>query len=120
MNIPDKKIKWSIEGNEYDITFPNNAQFIELESMKVRLSRDTYNAMGDTISSQYARLTIDLIAFTTVCCPKEFKKDLNIESIASLDMLTTKKLIDSYLKTIVPWFNEWELLLNSIEEKKDE
>jgi hypothetical protein len=108
MNTPDKKINWSVLGNEYLITFPNNAQFIELESMKVRLSRDTYDSLNTTVSSQYAKLTIDLLAFTTVCCPKEFKKDLNVESIATLDMLTTKNLIDAYIKQIVPWFTSWK------------
>ena len=122
MNIPEKTINWSVLGNEYKITFPNNNQFIELESMKVRLSRDTYDSLNTSVSSQYARLTIDLLAFAAICCPPEFKKDLNVESISTLDMLTTKKLISAYMKQIVPWFHAWEILLNSIDEevKNDE
>lgn len=118
MKIPEKTITWSVLGNEYKITFPNNTEFIELESMKVRLSRDTYESLNTTVSSQYAKLTIDLIAFTTICCPKEFKKDLKVESISMLDMLTTKKLIQAYMKQIVPWFYAWETLLNSIDEEE--
>lgn len=115
MKTPNKSISFSIENNEYSVLWPNNGQFIEIESMKLALTRDTYNSMlGGNISSQYAKYTVDMIAFLSVCCPK-LKKDLNVESFSELDMLSSKKILNVYIKTILPWITEWENLLNSLE-----
>jgi len=128
MKTPEKSITFSVLENEYKITFPNNGQYIELQSTKVRLSRDTYGALSGNYetSSQWAKYTIDMIAFMTILCPK-LKEDLKVASLSELDMLSSKVLVKAYIEQIVPWLDEWETLLStepkqeeSKEEKKSE
>lgn len=117
--MPSKQVSFSVKENSYTVKFPNNGQFIEVESMKSLLTRTTYNdiAAGGSVSSQYAKVTVDMIAFFHVCCP-QLRKDLAVESFSQLEMIDSKVLLQTYIKTIMPWLTEWEIALNSIEEEE--
>ena len=116
--LPNKSVSFKLLENDYTVNFPNNGQFIEIESMKVLLTRDTYNtiAEGTSISAQYARYTVDAIAFFSTCCSK-LRKDLKVDSFSELDMLSSKKIMSVYVKTILPWLIEWESVLNAEDEE---
>lgn len=122
MTTPNKTVTFKVEENEYTVPFPNNGQFIKIETMKALLTRDTYGTMatGGTVESQMSRFTVDLIAFLSVMCPK-LTENLKIGSLSDLDMVTTKALLKTYINTILPWFNEWMTLLNTdeVEEKPE-
>jgi hypothetical protein len=60
-----------------------------------------------------------MIAFLSTCCP-EMRKDLKVNTFSELDMLASKKLLNIYIKTILPWLTEWEILLNTDEDTKVE
>lgn len=115
--LPAKEIEFTIDGNKYKIPYPNNGQMLQIESMKISLTRSTYSSMtgSDTIIGQIARYTVDMIALLSVCCP-EIKKDLMVETFSDLDALSNKRLLDAYVKQIIPWLREWEEILNSEEE----
>lgn len=115
--LPKEKITIAIGENEYSISFPDNGQYIEIEAMKCRLTRDTYNSMasGGSVSSQMARYTVDMIAFLSVACPK-IREDLKVESFSELKMIDSKKILQVYVKSILPWLMEWESVLNAEEE----
>lgn len=122
MQIPSKTVTFKVEENEYTVSFPNNGQFIKIETVKALLTKDTYTAMatGGTVESQMSRFTVDLIAFLSVMCP-QLTTALKIDSLSDLDMVSTKKLLNTYITTILPWFNDWLTLLNTddAEEKKE-
>lgn len=122
MTLPSKSITFKVQENEYTVNYPNNGQLIEIESMKARLTGDSYNAIsqGETTAAQFARFTVDMIAFFSTCCPN-MKKQLNVATFSELDALSSKKLLNVYIKTILPWMMDWEKVLNTedeIEEKK--
>ena len=107
--------------HDYIVKFPNNGQFIEIEVMKAHMTRDAYNtiASGNSVSSMQARFTVDMIAFFSVCCPK-LRTDLKVDSFSELDMLTSKDILNVYLKEVLPWLSEWEMVLNAADEVSDE
>lgn len=119
MNLPSKSLTFKIDENEYTVNYPNNGQFIAIESMKSSLTSDNYEALASrgSISSQYARYTVDMIAFFSNCCP-QLKKDLKVETFSQLDMIDSKKLIKVYASKILPWLVKWEEVLNSDEEEE--
>lgn len=112
--LPQKKISIVIDENSYDIDYPKNGQFIQIESLKMALTRGSYNSFSESTntSTLYARYTVDMIAFFSTCCPK-LREDLKVETFADLDMLSTKKLMKVYVNTILPWLMEWEVILNA-------
>jgi hypothetical protein len=119
--IPQKNLSFSIAEVEYNVEFPSNGQFIEIETMKIRLTKDTYHILseGQTVSSQLARFTVDMIAFFSVCCPK-LKENMKVASFSELDMMSSKKIMKVYMDKILPWLTDWDLVLNSIEEEEKE
>lgn len=112
--LPQKKISITIDENTYDIDYPKNGQFIQIESLKIALTRGSYNSLSESsnTSTVYAKYTVDMIAFFSTCCPK-LREDLKVETFADLDMLSTKKLMKVYINTVYPWLMEWESILNS-------
>lgn len=117
MTIPARTLKFKIESNDYEATYPKVSQFIGIEAMKIALTRDTYSGIAEStsISAIYARYLVDAIAFIGTCCP-DVKKDLNVEALTELDMMSAKKLVSVYVDTILPWLLAWEEALNSKEE----
>lgn len=114
VNLPKERISIQIEDNEYEINYPSNGEFIEIEAMKCRLTRDTYHAIagGGSVASQMARFTVDMIAFLSVMCPK-IKADLKADSFSDLKMIESKKILKIYINRILPWIMEWESVLNA-------
>lgn len=117
--LPKTKLNFKILENDYSVTYPNNGEFIEIEAMKSLLTRDTYNTMsnGGSVSSQLARYTVDMIAFFSVCCSK-LRKDLKVDSLSSLDMMSSKKVLKVYIDSILPWLMEWESAINAADEEE--
>lgn len=121
LNTPSPTLTFSVEGNSYTVNYPKNGQFIQIESMKISMTRSTYGAMAleSTISAQMARYTVDMIAFFHTCCP-EMKADLKVETFSDLDVISNKRLLKVYINEVLPWLVKWEDFLNQDEEKKAE
>lgn len=119
--VPKKTIKISILENDYEISYPLTGDFIEIEGMKSRLTRDSYNSIsqGNSVASMIAKYSVDMIAFFSICCPK-IKKDLKVESISELEMIDSKKLLKVYMDKVLPWLAEWEAVLNEVEVADEE
>lgn len=118
LTLPKKTIEVKIGENSYSINYPKNGEFIDIEAFKARLTRDSYNTLvdGNTVASQMARYTVDMIAFLTICCPK-IKADLNAPSFSDLEMIDSKKILKVYVNEILPWLTEWENVLNASDDE---
>lgn len=113
--MPSRELSFTVDKNNYKVQYPNTGQFLQIETMKVNLKGGV--AMDPTVNGQIANYSADMIAFFHTCCP-EMKKDLGVKTFSDLDMLANKKLLNVYIKTIIPWLNEWEILLNTEEEEE--
>lgn len=115
--LPAREITFKVDENSYTIKYPNTGAFLQIETLKSTLRGN--NSLPETTSGQLAYFTADMIAFLSTCCP-EMRKDLKVNTFSELDMLASKKLLNIYIKTILPWLTEWEILLNTDEDTKVE
>lgn len=119
--LPSKTISIKVDENSYVIKYPNTGQMLQVEDMKRSITKN-YDSLiiGNTLASQTAVYTTDMIAFLSTCCPT-LKADLKVETFSELDAVINKKLLTLYIKEIYPWLQEWEVFLNTdTEEKKEE
>ena len=116
--MPERQIKVKIKDNEYLCEFPTTGGLMEIEVLKTQLARGQYSEISNagTVNSGYSRLLIDMIATINVLIPK-LRKDMNVASISELHPIDSKTILQVYLKTILPWLNEWFIILNSDEEE---
>jgi hypothetical protein len=125
--LPARNLTFTIVDNEYVVSYPNTGQLLDIETGKINISRDTYNGLVNTNTNAgaYSKLLIDAIAVLNIICP-QLKKDLKVTSILNLDAIDSKEILKVYVKTILPWLNEWESILNQdlfeevVEEEKTE
>lgn len=118
--MPASQIKIKILENTYTIKLPTVGQFIDIQTYKVRLAGEEYDKLSSIYESDkaYAKLLIDLIACYTVLIP-DFKKDLNVDSVSSLDLIKAKTLINTYIKEFLPWYLLILKFLGSSEEHEE-
>jgi hypothetical protein len=119
--LPERKKSFKISDNTYSVDFPSTGGLIEIESLKAQLARNNYSGIVDngTIMSNYSRFLIDMIATFNVLFP-QLKKDMNVKSISELHPLDSKKLLQVYLKEVLPWLQEWFDILNNDEDETKE
>ncbi len=114
VTLPAKSITFKVKENDYTINYPDTGGLMEIEIFKTSLSRGAYETISktSTISSDYVRFMIDMIALFSVLCPN-LKKDLKVETFSQLAVIDSKMLLGVYIKSILPWWSEWEKVLNS-------
>lgn len=118
--IPSSSISFEYEGNNYEIHFPNNGQFIDIEKMKAKMTDGFYSEMkSGSGNGFYASLLVDTISTFSILC-KDLLKDLNTKNIFQLSLIQTKPLVDIYKSQYLPWFNEWSILLTDVETVEEE
>jgi hypothetical protein len=108
--------------NKYTVKFPLVGEFIDIETKKVVLSQDKYLGLikSGTFSSLKALDFIDMVAFFEVLLPKEFFKDLKVDSILELGALDANELLKVYKEQFLTWITEWQKLMKIIPETKEE
>ena len=103
----------------YEIKFPNAGQLLQIEEMKVALSKNYREmAMKGTILADLALDIIDMQSHLTILCPTlltEMKTPLLQMDIADLIQLR-----DAYEKQFSPWWNSWIRLIGKVPEAKVE
>jgi hypothetical protein len=118
--LPAKSITIKIGENEYEVKFPNNGQIIDMETMKINLTKDTHRSMlfNVTASAERAYLTVEAIVTFSVLIPK-LKDDLVVKSLLDLDPYQSKQLVKAYSEQFYPWFKQWMDIVNEDDEVKD-
>jgi hypothetical protein len=114
-----KKITIKIQENEYEVSFPNNGQLIDIEVMKQGLSKGTQDSLlsGLGINANLAWMTIEMIATFTILIP-DLIKSLRVENLLELDPMQSKELRKVYVDVYYKWYNEWMAEIN--DEVKEE
>lgn len=123
-NLP-RKIEVEFQGIKYEINFPNPGQIIDIESKKSMYTSRQYGAMAQSnlISTNLALDYVESIAvFSTLIA--DLKKDLRVDNLFELDVLSMAEVVRQYKKVFVPWYNDWIILIqketeNTPEDKKD-
>lgn len=92
------------QGKTYSVSFPNNRQFIEIQTMKLALSSQYEGLQFSGVEGGYAQTLIDAISHLRVLCP-ELEKDLN-KNILDLTMEEGLLLVELYNKEFRPWYDE--------------
>lgn len=96
-----------IEGNPYNIEFPNVGQYLDIENMKMMLTNNTYSALLQSRlrTAYFAIDLVDAISVMYVLVPG-LRKDLNVKNYNELDTFMAKKIVKVYQEQIKPWYDE--------------
>lgn len=121
METPSEKLTIKIQENEYEISFPNNGQLIDIESQKHTLSGGNVDSLllGRTSSSNMAWVTVSMVATFSILIP-DLIKSLRVKSLLELTPMQSKELTNVYLKDYLKWYQEWEAIINEDLEKVEE
>lgn len=113
IKFPPRELSFTVGENTYKVKYPNNGQLIQIQSLKHSLTGNQYNSIseGRELSDQLAKYSADRDAFLITCCP-QMRKDLKVATFAELEAEDSSKLLTVYIKTILPWLNDWENALN--------
>lgn len=110
-------------GNDYIVKFPNVGQLMDIESLKMALTNNNYSEWAFSgLKIHIFQLDVaDAIAYLSVLIP-ELKNDLGLKNWRELDALRSKKLVEEYKRTFIPWFKPLldELTLPEDEQPKQE
>lgn len=118
-DLPRTKVI-KIEENQYEVKFPNMGQIIEIEAKKVAISLDKYSAMinNPTVGTNLALDFIEAISYISVLIP-QLTKDLKVNSLFELDMISSVVITNCYKYEILPWYLDWiEALQEEDKERK--
>ena len=101
----DRIKKFTIDGRQFTVQFPNVGQIIDLDAMRQALSSNRYGAMAASCvkSSYYALDLIDAISFFQVVCP-EVGRYFDIQNFATIDLVLAEKLLKPWREEIKPWY----------------
>lgn len=104
VSTPDKSVE-----NRYEVEWPTIDQIIQIEALKLQLSRGKYTEMllASTRGAERALNYIDMCSYLSVMCPKLIK-DLKVD-IRNLDTIDVDKgLMKVYVEQFIPWWNQYE------------
>lgn len=120
----NRKTVLKIAQNEYEVSYPNTGQQIDIELMKSQIGAGNYDTLRFSQNPLFQRQAniIDMIATFSVLIPK-LKENLNVKSFFDLEEEHTTELHKVYEEQFVPWFVEIRTAINNpnktIEDKKE-
>jgi len=123
-----KQIKVNIQEKEYTINFPTTGQLIDIETMKVSISKGMYSGLVTTMSKS-SLLSLDLIdsISTFIILLPSLREEMKFDNILDISPIDAQELVVIYKKVYFPWFAEWlevmkkkEEELNKLYSKEDE
>lgn len=117
-----KSTKISINNQDFIVKFPNVGQLMEIEALKMSLTNNNYADMvrSGLRSSQFNLDLVDAISHFSVMIP-DLRKNLEIESITTMDPFLGKELVTVFKKQFYPWYKNFtdELYQIEAESKSD-
>lgn len=103
-------VKFKVLGNEYNVSFPNIEQLIQIELKKNELSEGKYLSLikTNTVGTVAVLDFIDMIAHVTVLIPSLIS-DLKIseKDLTKMSIIDGKVLLRAYREQLMVWINSW-------------
>jgi hypothetical protein len=115
ISTPDRSVE-----NNYKFEYPTIQQMIDIESMKISLSKGKYSEMILTGTRWMDRALnyVDMVAYFSVLCP-DILRDMKVD-IRQINVLDAQEgLMNVFLNQFLPWWSEYETLLKDLESDKD-
>jgi hypothetical protein len=112
--MPQKKITISLQDNEIEISYPKSGEFIDIATLKTKMTGGNYSRLQiqNSHDSGLATKLVDAYSFFSITIP-DIKKILNLASLYDLEVLDSLELIDVYENIVIPWLAEWSDALNA-------
>lgn len=111
--------------NRYTIKSPTVVQAIQIENKKNKLAEGDYSGLilNNTVRAYKILDLIDCFAYFSVLCPELFR-DMKVDETKLTEYDASRVLVKAYKEQFVPWFMEYERILDLpidevIEEKKE-
>lgn len=119
--LPSTSLEVNFKQKKYKVDYPNTGGLIDIQRNKHYFSGNSYNelSLDTTEQGMWTRFVVDMQATFAVLIP-DLKKDLSVKSITELSPLDTKQLLSVYVKQVLPWLNEWQVILNADDEDEQE
>lgn len=118
IKAPVNELTVTIGGNSYKIKMPNNGQFIDIESAKLRMTDGTHAKMAEgALPSQYAYFLTSVLATLSVLVP-ELSKDAML-SLTDMTPIQSKEITKLYTERIFPWLQDIRAVANDEVEIED-
>jgi hypothetical protein len=97
-----------IGGTDYELSYPNNGQKLEIENYKLAYSLGLYGEMARNAHSTALEMLdlIDAVAYFRVLSP-EVSQKYNLKDFAKIELETSLRLRKAF-KVYFKWFTEFE------------
>lgn len=114
-----KQIVLTIQGFNYTCTFPKVGQIIDIESNKLTFSNNKYPAMvkSNLVGANMALDLIESISYFSVLIP-DLIKDLKINNIFDLDLISSREIVKVYKRDFLPWYNSFIEVLKEFDSEE--
>lgn len=115
----------TIRTNEYEVTYPNTGQLIDIELLKSKIADGNYDTLRFSINPLFQEQAnkIDMIATFNILVP-ELKNNLNVKSLFHLTEEQSDELLKVYLDQFLPWYTPIKEMIKNPKaqeaEEKDE
>ena len=107
--------------NRYTVSWPTVQQMIDVEALKISISKGKYSdmIMSGTKWSERVLNYIDMCAYLTTLCPKLIS-DMKVDPRNLEGMDANRGLMKVYQEQFLPWWNEYEDMINKFENPDEE
>jgi len=107
-----RSITIELQGNSFNIAFPNMGQIIDIETNKISYANGRYSQLinSNIISSNIAKDLVEMAATFTVLIP-DFQKIFKLNSIFELNPIDATEFVTVYKEEVFPWYSEWLITL---------
>lgn len=108
MSNLNRTVTVTIGPNDYDIPFPNTGQILDIEVLKLSITRDKFEQFKFSFNPTFQKqaLVAETVATFNTLIPK-LKKDLAVDSMLDLPMEQMDSLVKVYQEVYLPWYEEW-------------
>lgn len=111
----------SIGEKEYNVSFPNVGQMMEIEAAKMALTNGKYIEFSMSMLKTHVYLldVTDAVSYLSILIP-DLKKDLGIANWRNVHPSKLKVIVKAYKEKFIPWYKEiFDDLYSYNEENKE-
>jgi len=119
MNL-QRELNLQVKGNTYKVEFPTVGKFLDIESTKIKVSRNEYGGFIQSLTRNSLKALdfVDMISYFSVLVPN-LLKDLKSDSYLDLDVMDANELLTVYKENFNPWIESWLKVLRGDEKKEN-